>query len=189
LYVVYKIREWIGIPPMSLRENRPLDEIALDILRSSIEGTRDPEHGIFLAVTDARVLGDGILLPADPHIYYPVEYEVLAYKPVLLEVARGRVKEAREFGLFVDLGPLDGFVHRSQIMDDKVEYEPASRTFTGLETKKSVGVGDVVRVRIVQISGADRVSRQLRIGLTMRQPYLGREDWIREEATRETGGE
>ena len=182
MYVVYRLREWVGIPPSYMREGRSLDEAALDILRASLEGTRDPEHGIFLAVTEARVLGDGILLPADPNIYYPVEYEVLAYKPLLLEVARGRVKEAREFGLFVDLGPLDGFVHRSQIMDDKVEYQPAARAFTGVETGRSVGVGDVVRVRIVQISGANRASKQLRIGLTMRQPYLGREDWIREEA-------
>lgn len=182
MYVVYRLREWVGIPPSSFREERSLDEIALDILRASLEGSRDPEYGIFLAVTEARILGDGILLPADPNTYYPVEYEVLAYKPVLLEIARGKVKEAREFGLFVDLGPLDGFVHRSQIMDEKVEYQEAARSFVGSESGRKISIGDVVRVRIVQISGADRASKQLRIGLTMRQPYLGKEEWIKEEA-------
>ncbi len=187
MYVLYKMREWVGVPPMAMREERPLDEVVLEILRSSVEGTRDPEQGIYLAVVSARVVGDGILLPGDPHTYYPVEYEVVAYKPVLLEVARGRVKEAREFGLFVDLGPLDGFVHRSQIMDERVEYQPAMRGFVGTESGRSVGVGDVVRVRITQISGADRVSRQLRIGLTMRQPYLGKEEWVEEQVSREGG--
>ncbi len=185
MYVLYKMREWVGVPPIAQRESRPIDEVVLDLLRANVEGTRDPEHGIFLAVVDARIVGDGILLPSDPNIYYPVEYEVVAYKPVLLEVARGRVKEAREFGLFVDLGPLDGFVHRSQIMDEKVEYQEAARAFTGVDSGRTVGVGDIVRVRITQISGNDRVSRQLRIGLTMRQPYLGKEEWIAEQVSRE----
>jgi len=177
LYAVVTMEEWIGLLP---RGDEDIDELALRYLRENLEGRIDPEIGIIIAVLDAKVLSDGIVIPmpGDPRAYYLVRYNVLVFTPVQHEVVRGTVVEAKDIGLFVDLGPIDGFVHKSQIMDDEVEFLPERKAFRGRRTGRIVEVGDIVRARIIAI-GRDRRRRAgLRIGLTMRQPYLGKEEWI-----------
>jgi len=176
LYVVVTIEEWIGLLP---DDNIDVEKAALSYLRETLEGTIDPELGVIVAVLNATILSDGLILPmpGDPKAYYLVRYDALVYRPVQLEVVRGSVVEAREIGLFVDLGPLDGFVHKSQIMDEPVEYLPDRRGFRGTRTGRIIEVGDIVRARVSAI-GRDRRRGGIRIGLTMRQPYLGKEDWI-----------
>jgi len=56
----------------------------------------------------------------------------------------------------------------------------------GKEKKQSLTEGDSVRCRIVAISLSEREPRDSKIGLTMRQPYLGKLDWIEEEINEET---
>jgi len=48
--------------------------------------------------------------------------------------------------------PVDGLLHISQIMDDRVEVNEASNRLVGKDTKKELKVGDQVRARIVAIS-------------------------------------
>ncbi len=185
VYLVYEFDEWVDVPANVITEEADLNEIVKNILRERIEGYGDPELGILIALIDARIMGDGIFLPDDPDIYLPVRYRVLSYKPELLEVVRGKVKDAREHGIYISLGPIDGFVYRDQIMDEKVEYDPGNVGFRGIESKRLVKVGDVVRARITQIGKGG--PRLFRIGMTMRQPYLGKEEWIIKES--EEGGE
>ncbi len=184
MYVVYEVEEWVGVPPSGFREE-DLNRVLLVILREQMEGQVDPELGVVVDVIDVEVIGDGVVvpLPGDPNIYFPVRYRVLSFEPVLLEVVRGIVREAREQGIFVGLGPIDGFVFRNQIMDEPVEYLPDRRGFRGMESGRIVEVGDMVRARITQISRAARRGKMLRIGMTMRQPYLGKEEWLEAEAT------
>ncbi|MCE4599005.1 MAG: DNA-directed RNA polymerase [Desulfurococcales archaeon] len=179
--MVYDIEEWIDVPP-SYAFDRDLDVKIVDLLRENLEGQVDPELGVIVAVLEASIIGDGVILPplGDASIYMPVRYRVLAFEPVLLEVVRGIVREAREHGIFVSLGPIDGFVFKNQIMDEPVEYIPDRRGFRGVETGRMVEVGDKVRARITQISRATRRARILRVGMTMRQPYLGKEEWLEE---------
>lgn len=180
MYVVYEVEEWIGIPPSVIGED--LDAAVRNIIRDRMEGQIDDELGIIAAVIDAKVVGDGIVLslPGDPDIYFPVRYRILAFKPVLLEVVKGIVREAREQGIFVGIGPIDGFVFRNQIMDEQVEFLFDKRGFRGVESNRIIAVGDRVRARITQISKAARRAATLRIGMTMRQPYLGKEEWYEE---------
>ncbi|MGC9210175.1 MAG: DNA-directed RNA polymerase [Acidilobus sp.] len=180
MYAEYTIYEWVGVRP-DLAFSGDLNRAVLDSLREELEGQVDEAMGIIISVMDAEVQGDGVMLPNDPQIYFPVRYRVLAFEPLLQEVSMGVVREAREFGLFVSLGPTDGFVHRSQIMDEDVDYEQETRSFKGRETNRVVEIGDVVRVRVTQISKISKRLAAMRIGLTMRQPYLGKEDWYKKE--------
>jgi DNA-directed RNA polymerase subunit E' len=93
------------------------------------------------------------------------------------ELVYGEVIDNTEFGSFVRIGPLDGLVHISQIMDDFVSYDSKNSVFLGKETKKTLKEGDKVRARIISISYAE----QQKIGLTMRQPGLGNLIWLEEE--------
>jgi DNA-directed RNA polymerase subunit E' len=181
LYAEYTVYEWVGVRP-DLAFTGDLNKAVLDSLREELEGQVDETLGIIISVIDAEVQGDGVLLPNDPQIYFPVRYRVLTYEPVLQEVSMGIVREAREFGVFVSLGPTDGFVHRSQLMDEDVDYVEANRSFKGKETGRTISIGDVVRVRVTQVSRASKRLAVMRIGLTMRQPYLGKDEWYRKEA-------
>lgn len=180
MFVLYEIEEWLGIEPSHVYSGEDLDRVALEVLRDKLEGIVDPQLGVVIAVVSARVVSEGVALPlpGDPDFYFRVRYTVLAYEPILNEVVRGVVKDAREQGLIVDLGPIDGFVHRSQIIDENVELLPDKRGFKS-ESGKIIEVGDVVRARVSQIAKPTRRTLMLRVGLTMRQPYLGKEEYIK----------
>ncbi len=182
MYVEYEVEEWIGIPPTKVYSEEDLDAVVLSILRDRLEGIYDPDLGVVVAVLEARIVGEGIVLPisGDPNIYFPARYKVLAFEPLVQEVVKGIVRDVRDQGLFVDLGPVDGFVFRNQILDETLEMLPDRRGFKSTETGKVIEIGDIVRARITHVSKPTTSNiRALRIGMTMRQPYLGKEEWIK----------
>lgn len=188
MYAEYTLYEWVGVRP-ELAYSGEIKQAVLQSLREELEGQVDETMGIIISVIDADVEGDGVLLPNDPQIYFPVRYRVLSFEPLLQEVDKGIVSDAREFGAFVSLGPTDGFVHRTQLMDEDADFIQETRSFKGRESGRVVGVNDIVRVRITQVSKASRRMAAVRIGLTMRQPYLGKEEWYAEKQQVAGGGE
>ena len=52
------------------------------------------------------------------------------------------------------------------------------------ETPKSLEKPDFVRARIVAVSIKGKTTKDCKIGLTMRQPGLGRFEWIDEEKSK-----
>jgi DNA-directed RNA polymerase subunit E' len=103
---------------------------------------------------------------------------MLTYKPTLQEVVRGTITEVTEFGAFVRIGPIEGLIHVSQIMDDFINYDSKLPGFLGKKTDKKLIPEDNVLARLVTISLRGDTSNS-KIGLTMRQPFLGKEDWGR----------
>jgi DNA-directed RNA polymerase subunit E' len=106
---------------------------------------------------------------------------MLTYKPKLQEIVEGEFKEIAEFGAFISIGPIDGLVHVSQIMEDFVNYNEKEQQFDGKETKRNLKLGDKVRARVVTISKKSTLL-DTKIGLTMRQPGLGSLDWLDADA-------
>ncbi len=106
--------------------------------------------------------------------------EALLFRPEIQEVVEGAVVEIRKFGAFVRFGPLDGLLHVSQVMDDRVNIDEHNQRLVGVETKRDLKVGYKVRARVVSLSLSEISPRDSRIGLTMRQPALGRLEWIQE---------
>jgi DNA-directed RNA polymerase subunit E' len=189
LYAEYTLYEWVGVRP-ELAFSGEIKKAVLQSLREELEGQVDESMGVIISVIDAEVEGDGVLLPNDPQIYFPVRYRVLSFEPILQEVDKGVVSDVREFGAFVSLGPADGFIHRTQLMDEDVDFMQELRAFKGRDSGRTVGVNDAVRVRVTQVSRVSRRMAAVRIGLTMRQPYLGKEEWYeaKPQAVNEGGG-
>jgi len=97
------------------------------------------------------------------------------------EVIEGLVDQVVDYGAFIRFGPLDGLLHVSQILDDHIDPDVGGQRMIGKETKREMRVGDRLRSRIVTISLNEVSPRESKIGLTMRQPGLGKLEWIDED--------
>jgi DNA-directed RNA polymerase subunit E' len=76
-------------------------------------------------------------------------------------------------------------LHVSQISDEYINYDEKNARLICQESKRFIGVGDVVRVRVVTLSLNEREPRDSKIGLTMRQAGLGTALWLEEEMNKE----
>ncbi|HIK02046.1 TPA: DNA-directed RNA polymerase [archaeon] len=177
MYQIVRIEDMVRVPAEHFNEE--LEVTLKNILAEQYEGKLDREIGSLISVLDVKSDGIGRVIPGDGAAYYNASFRALAYKPELQEIIEGDVIEIVEFGAFVRLGPLDGLVHVSQITDDYLNYDEKGQRFVGKESKKTLAQGDKVRARIVTISL--KKAKENKIGLTMRQPGLGKLDWINEK--------
>jgi len=181
MYKIFNVRDKIRVSPDKFGMN--LEEAVKESLEEKLEGSIDKNLGVILAVMSAENIGEGIILPGDGALYYPVEFSLLTYIPEQHEIIKGEVIDVTEFGVFVRMGPVDGMVHVSQLMDDFVSYDPKNLMFTGKKTKRRVKEKSVVFARIISVSMAEN---QYKIGLTTRQAGLGALDWYKKEEKTKT---
>ena len=137
----------------------------------------DKELGIIVAVLDILKVGEGIIIPGDGAAFYKCNFTLLSYIPELQEMVYGELKEITSFGAFMNIGAIDGMIHVSQTMDDFVSFAK-SNTLVGKNKKRVLKKGDLCIARIIAISYK---GSQPKIGLTMRQPGLGKIEWIAED--------
>lgn len=146
-------------------------------LQNTYESYHDEEIGEVIAVISVGNIGEGIIIPGDGAAYYNSEFRLLVWKPELQEIVFGTIEEVTNFGAFMSLGAMQGMIHISQTMEDYVSFS-SSNTLSGRSTKKILKKGDSCMARIVAVSYKSDVPK---IGLTMRQPGLGKMEWIEEE--------
>lgn len=178
MFEIVKIRDTVRVPPEKF--GKKMDESLVNITQEEYEGLIDENMGIIVAVTSAEKTGEGKIVPGDGAAYYETEIELLVFKPQMHEVVEARVSEITEFGAFLGIGPMEGLVHVSQIMDEYLNYDAKNLMFVGKDSKKKLKVDDKVLSRIVTISLKGTLSDS-KLGLTMRQPFLGKENWIEQE--------
>ncbi len=183
MYKKLLLEHVVRIPPTKFGEN--IEDAAFEILSEQFSGQIYEGIGFIIVVIDVIELGDGKLLHSDPCPYFPVKFTVLCYLPELHEIIEGTVVEVVEFGAFIRLGPSDGLCHVSQITDDYINYENMNQRFLGKESGKILTVDDMVRGRIIAVSMGS--GRSGKLGLTMRQPFLGKIEWIADEIEAELG--
>ena len=183
MYHKLMLEDKVRVPPQRLGEK--LEKVILDVLQEQLEGSIDKEIGIFICVTKVQDVGEGELVPGDGGVYYDVKFEAMVLRLALQEVIEGIVVETTSFGAFVSLGPIDAMLHVSQISDEYINYDEKNARLICQESKRFIGVGDVVRVRVVTLSLNEREPRDSKIGLTMRQAGLGTALWIEEEMIKE----
>ena len=153
------------------------DEAVRAQLEESYSGFQDKDIGTVVAVLDVQEVKEGIIIPGDGAAYYESTFKLIVFKPELQELIYGTIEEITSFGAFMNMGPIRGMIHISQTMDDFVSFSDTG-VLTGKDGKKNLVQGDKCIARIVAISykGEDP-----KIGLTMRQPGLGKLDWVKAE--------
>ena len=90
---------------------------------------------------------------------------------------KGKITKLAAFGAFVNIGAFEAMIHISQTMDDYVSFSK-SDALIGKNSKRSLRRGDLCMARIVALSYKTIPPK---IGLTMRQPGLGKLEWIQED--------
>jgi DNA-directed RNA polymerase subunit E' len=183
MYYVITAEDRIRVPPTKL--GLPIEQAIKEAAAEQYERKVDSAMGMILSVISIDDIGEGVILPGDASVHYDCVIKLLVYKPELHELVDGEVIDNTEFGSFVRIGPFDGLVHISQLMDDYVSYDSKAAMFVGKESKKKLKEGDLVRARIISVSLRPA---EKKIGLTMRQPLLGALGWIKEEKKRARKG-
>jgi len=179
--IVFKIvtlEDTIRIPPEKFGD--PLEKVGREQLKLKYEGMVDDELGYVIAVTDINVNPIGKIIPGDGATYHRVAFSLLTFYPKIQEVVEGEVVEIADFGAFIRVGPIDALLHVSQLMDDFISYDEKQGILLGKETRRKLAAGDHVRVRVTAVS-LGRGGKSGKIGVTARQPLLGKIDWIKED--------
>ncbi len=158
-----------GLPTLEAVENQ---------LKETYTNHYDKELGKIIVVIEVLSVGEGVIIPGDGATYYNSKFKLLVWKPELHELVFGEITEITNFGAFINLGALKGMIHISQTMDDFVSFSK-SNTLSGKSSKRILKNKDLCLARIVAIS---HKGNEPKIGLTMRQPGLGKIEWIKEDA-------
>jgi DNA-directed RNA polymerase subunit E' len=178
LFKLVTLQDTIRIPPETF--GNPLDTVGYQQVKTKYEGIADQELGYVVALTDVKVSPIGKIIPGDGATYHKVTFSLLAFYPKIQEVVEGEVVEIADFGAFVRIGPLDALLHVSQLMDDFISYDEKQGVLSGKETKRKLMSGDQVRVRVTAVS-LGRAGSSGKIGVTARQPFLGKLEWIEQD--------
>lgn len=181
MFKLVTLQDTIRIPPETF--GNPLEKVGCEQVKAKYEGMVDEELGYVIAVTRVEVSPIGKIIPGDGATYHKVGFSLLTFYPVLQEVVEGDVVEIADFGAFVRIGPVDALLHVSQLMDDYISYDEKQGVLLGKESKRKLAAGDQVRVRITAVS-LGRAGSSGKIGVTARQPFLGKLEWIKQEAAK-----
>ncbi|MFB6078662.1 MAG: DNA-directed RNA polymerase [Halarchaeum sp.] len=178
MYKRARLKDTVEVPPEHLANVSP--DLVKRLLQDKLEGRMDEDLGSVVTVTEVHDIGDGAVLPNRPGVYYEAEFDAVTFDPEMQEVVDGEVVEVVNFGAFVGIGPVDGLLHVSQISDEYLAYDEQNQQLASRESSDVLGVDDAVRARIVTKSIDERNPRESKIGLTAKQPGLGKHGWLRE---------
>ena len=176
MFYLTEVEDYVRVAPKLF--GLPTAEAIEQQLKETYKDYYDKELGQVVAVIEILEIGEGVIIPGDGAAYYNSKFKLLTWKPELQELVYGIISEITSFGAFINLGVMRGMIHISQTMDDYVSFSKAN-SLTGKSSKRSLKVGDLCLARIVAIS---HKGDEPKIGLTMRQPGLGKLEWIKEDA-------
>jgi len=175
MFYLTEVEDYVRVEPKLF--GLPTAEAVDKQLRESYTNHYDKEMGKVVVVIEVLEVGEGVIIPGDGAAYYNTRFKILVWKPEMHELVYGSISEITNFGAFINLGVMRGMIHISQTMEDYVSFSKTN-TLTGKASKRVLKQGDLCLARVVAIShkGDDP-----KIGLTMRQPGLGKIEWIKED--------
>ncbi|MBN1646161.1 DNA-directed RNA polymerase [Candidatus Woesearchaeota archaeon] len=182
MFYQVKIKDHIRVPPESF--GLELEQSIIKEIKKKYSGFISKNFGFVIDIASIVDVGEGVLIPEDGAIYYSTTFNIITFEPEMHEVVHGAIKDIADFGAFINIGPVDGMIHISQTMNDFVSFSK-DKTLQGKEKKRSLRVGDKCKARIIAISYKDIANPKL--GLTMRQQGLGKDEWIVEDIEKKTG--
>lgn len=175
MFYLAEVEDHVRVEPKHF--GLPTHESVERQLNDSYVNSVSKELGHVISVVSVGEVGDGVIIPGDGAAFYKSRFKVLVWKPELHELVYGTIAEIASFGAFIDLGVAQGMIHISQTMEDYVSLSKTG-VLSGKVSKRSLAKGDNCVARIVAISFK---GGEPKIGLTMRQPGLGKIEWLEED--------
>jgi len=178
MFYLTEVEDYVRVDPKLF--GLPTGEAVEKQLRETYADYYDKELGRVVSVIEILNVGEGVIIPGDGAAFYSSKFKLLVWKPELQEIVYGVIAEITTFGAFIDMGVMRGMIHISQTMDDYVSFNK-SNSLTGKASKRTLKTGDQCMARIVAIS---HKGDEPKIGLTMRQPGLGKIEWVKEDQSK-----
>lgn len=172
MFYKVQVKDHIRVPPAYFGMDKK--EAIIKRIKKKYDGYISKDFGFVIDVSDVSEINEGVIIPGDGAAYYQTNFTLLTFKPEMQEVMMGKIKDIADFGAFLNIGPTDGMIHISQSMDDFVSFTK-DKVLVGKESKRTLKVNDVARARIIAVSYKDLSNPK--IGMTMRQLGLGRQEW------------
>jgi DNA-directed RNA polymerase subunit E' len=175
MFYKIKVKDHIRVSPEKF--GLELKQAIITEVKSKYSGYISKELGVVIDVAGVQEVGEGVIIPGDGAAFYETTFELITFEPEVQEVVMGKIKEVADFGVFYSIGPLDGMIHISQTMNDFVSFSK-DKVLQGKDSHRSLKVGDQCKARIIAVSYKEGTPK---IGLTMRQAGLGKEEWIEQD--------
>lgn len=175
MFYLLEVEDHVRVEPKHF--GLPTKEAIEKQLNESYVNHVSKETGFAIAVVSVDKVEAGIIIPGDGAAFYKSIFKLLVWKPELQELVYGTISDITNFGAFIQIGPAQGMIHISQTMEDYVSLSKTG-TLSGKSSKRSLAKGDDCIARIIAISFK---AGSPKIGLTMRQPGLGKIEWIKED--------
>jgi DNA-directed RNA polymerase subunit E' len=175
MFYIVEVQDYVRVEPR-LFGLKTSDAVAKQ-LQEIYANYHDKEIGEVIGIMSVLEVGNGVIIPGDGAAYYNSKFKLVAWKPELQELVYCTVDEVTNFGAFMNLGVMKGMIHISQTMEDYVSFS-SSNSLLGKDSKKVLKKKDSCLARVVAISYK---GDNPKFGLTMRQPGLGKLEWIKEE--------
>lgn len=179
MFYKIKVKDFIRVSPDKFKLD--LHEAMTHEIKQKYDGHISKELGTVIDVSSIEDVKDGTVIPGDGAAYYETEFSLLTFLPEQHEIILGTIKDIADFGAFINMGPSEGMIHISQTMNDFVSFSK-EKVLVGKDTKRTLKVGDKCRAKIISISYKD--ASNPKIGLTMRQEGLGKDDWIENDTNK-----
>jgi len=175
MFYITEVEDYVRVEPKLF--GKPTLEAVENQLYETYVDYYNRDLGKVVTVMAVLEVGEGVIIPGDGAAYYLSKFKLLVWKPELQEMIFGEIAEITSFGAFINMGNMRGMIHVSQTMEDYVSFSKAN-SLTGKTSKRTLKTGDLCVARIVAIS---HKGEEPKIGLTMRQPGLGKIEWIDED--------
>jgi DNA-directed RNA polymerase subunit E' len=175
MFYLLEVEDYVRVEPRHF--GLPTKEAIGRQLDESYVGKASKELGYVLAVISVDYIEEGVIIPGDGAAYYRSKFHLVVWRPELHELIYGSITDITNFGAFIQIGPAQGMIHISQTMDDYVSLNKTG-TLSGKSSRRNLARGDNCMARIVAISYKGDTPK---IGLTMRQPGLGKIEWVEED--------
>ena len=157
-----------------------LRKAAISTLKEKYESSINADLGYIIMILDATVDEMGKVVSGDSGTFHRVEFEALTFYPKMNEIVHGEIVDITDFGAFVRIGPSDALLHLSQVMNDYLRSDVKAGVIVANQSSRTLRVGSRLRSRITAVSLGKGASLG-KIGITCRQPFLGTDEWIKEE--------
>jgi len=170
LFELATFEDVVKLPPRRFGEE--LEKALLNELREKYEG-KIIDDGVLLFVIKVYDITGGEIPINDGFPKYKLKFDALMFRVSSKEIFNAEITKIERFGMFVNLGGLEGLVHISQISGKKLKIDDKNQVIQSEDSTETYRVGDKVRVKVIAASFGPSTG-STKIACTLRQPGLGK---------------